>query len=91
MAYSTRACASRSRRALLIGGAVALVGGVLPGRSIAQVGFVLPSDSANRRFGIFYKGDRVGAHTVSNSPETGQTRDRHRREGPVLHDVLVQP
>ena len=74
MAYSTRASASRSRRSLLIGSAVALVGSALPGHCIAQARFVLPSESANRRFAIFYKGDKVGAHTVSNSPEAGATR-----------------
>ena len=66
--------ASLSRRALLIGGGVGLASAGLPARVLAQTSFVLPSDSANRRFGIFYKGDKVGAHTVSNSPETGATR-----------------
>ena len=63
-----------SRRALLIGGGVGLASGACPGRVLAQTRFVLPSDAANRRFGVFYKGDKVGAHTVSNSPETGATR-----------------
>jgi hypothetical protein len=62
------------RRALLLGGAIALTAGALPGRCAAQASFILPSESANRRFGIFYKGDKVGVHTVSNSPETGETR-----------------
>ena len=65
---------SLSRRALLICGAVGLASGALPVRVLAQTSFVLPSESANRRFGIFYKGDKVGAHTVSNSPETSETR-----------------
>ncbi len=33
--------------------------------SLAQTRVSLPRDSANRRFSIFYKGDRIGAHTVS--------------------------
>ena len=74
MGYSTQANASRSRRTLLIGGVVALAASTLPGRCIAQASFILPSESANRRFTIFYKGDKVGAHTVSNSPENGETR-----------------
>src|SRR5690348_11608284 len=63
-----------SRRALLISGAVGLASGALPARVLAQTSFFLPSESANRRFAIFYKGDKVGAHTVSNSPDDGETR-----------------
>jgi hypothetical protein len=54
---------SLSRRALLICGAVGLASGALPVRVLAQTSFVLPSE-----------GDKVGAHTVSNSPETSETR-----------------
>lgn len=35
---------------------------------------VLPGDSANRRFSVFYKGDKIGAHTVVTTPGTGETR-----------------
>ena len=66
--------ASFSRRALLIGGGFGLAGGALPVRVLAQTGIILPSTSANRRFAIFYRGDMVGTHTVSNSPESGETR-----------------
>lgn len=34
----------------------------------------LPSDAADRRFSVLYKGDRIGAHTVSHSAATGQIR-----------------
>jgi len=35
---------------------------------------VLPSDAADRRFSVLYKGDRIGAHTVLHSAATGETR-----------------
>jgi len=39
----------------------------------APVG-ALPGAAANQRFSVLYKGDRIGAHTVSHSAATGQTR-----------------
>ncbi len=65
---------SISRRALLISSVIGLTGGALPHRGMAKTAFVLPSESANRRFSVFYKGDKIGAHTVLTSPETGETR-----------------
>ena len=35
--------------------------------SLAQTRVTLPSDSANRRFSVFYKGEKIGAHTVSTT------------------------
>lgn len=63
-----------SRRALLIAGALGLASTALPGRAAAQSAFVLPSNSANRQFSVFYKGDKIGTHAVSNGPDDGETR-----------------
>jgi hypothetical protein len=63
-----------ARRALLISGVLGLASAVLPGVGAAQTRFVLPSDSANRRFSVFYKGDKIGTHTVSNAPDSGEIR-----------------
>ncbi len=63
-----------SRRALLISGVIGLTGGALPHRGMAKTAFVLPNEFANRRFSVFYKGDKIGAHTVLTTPETGETR-----------------
>jgi hypothetical protein len=63
-----------SRRALLISGALGLVGGALPRCAAAKTPFIMPSEAANRRFSVFYKGDKIGAHTVVTTPETGETR-----------------
>jgi hypothetical protein len=35
---------------------------------------VVPGRTANQRFSVLYKGDRIGAHTVFHSAATGQTR-----------------
>lgn len=35
---------------------------------------VRPSEAASRRFSVFYGGDKIGAHTISFSAATGQTR-----------------
>src|SRR6202040_695047 len=40
----------------------------------AATAIVLPSAAGNRRFSVLYKGDRIGAHTVSYSSATGETR-----------------
>lgn len=63
-----------ARRKLLISALAGAALGALPRTPLARTLVTLPSDSANRRFSIFYKGDRIGAHTVSNTPATGGTR-----------------
>jgi len=35
---------------------------------------VLPVAASNRRFSVLYKGDKIGAHTILYSSETGETR-----------------
>jgi hypothetical protein len=74
MVYSAPAGVSFARRSLLISGAVGLASAVLPCVGAAQTRFVLPSDSANRRFSVFYKGDKIGTHTVANAPDSGEIR-----------------
>jgi hypothetical protein len=62
------------RRRLLISALAGTAIGTAPRVPFAASLVTLPSDSANRRFSIFYKGDRIGAHVVSNTPATGETR-----------------
>jgi len=63
-----------SRRNLLLAGAAGLASLAAPHRGFAKMAFDAPGEFANRRFAVFYKGDRIGAHTVVTSPETGETR-----------------
>jgi hypothetical protein len=37
-------------------------------------GLILPTATANRRFSVLYEGDKIGFHTISYSPLTGETR-----------------
>ena len=46
----------------------------LPRVASAAVAIALPNEAANRRFSVLYKGARIGAHTISYSAATGQTR-----------------
>jgi hypothetical protein len=62
------------RRTLLISAIAGVTGCALPRFARAAVALALPSGAANRQFSILYKGDRIGAHTVSYSAATGQTR-----------------
>jgi len=63
-----------SRRKLLVSALAGSTVCALPRFARAAMGIVLPSEATNRRFSVLYKGDRIGAHTVSYSAETGQTR-----------------
>jgi len=63
-----------SRRDLLISGVAGLVSEALPNRGTASTTFVVRSESVDRRFAVFYKGDKIGAHTVATTPETGDIR-----------------
>jgi hypothetical protein len=62
------------RRGLLTAALAAAAVAAMPRSAFASTRVTLPSESANRRFSVFYKGDRIGAHTVSNAPATGETR-----------------
>lgn len=46
----------------------------LPCFTYASAAIVAPTASANRRFSVFYAGERIGAHTITYSAATGETR-----------------
>lgn len=52
-------------------GMIALVGG-LPASASPAV--LMPGAASNRRFSVFYKGDKIGTHTVATMPEAAATR-----------------
>jgi hypothetical protein len=62
------------RRKLLISALAGAAMCAVPRLPLAQTLVALPSNSANRRFSIFYKGNKIGAHTISNTAENGETR-----------------
>ena len=62
------------RRALLISAIAGAAGYALPRFGDAAIAAMSPSDAADRRFSVLYKGDRIGAHTVSHSAAVGQMR-----------------
>jgi hypothetical protein len=62
------------RRALLMGGFAGAVSCAFPGAANAATAIVLPTGGGNRRFSVLYKGFRIGAHTISYSSATGETR-----------------
>lgn len=71
-AMAAQPCASIRRRTLLasIFAGTAALALARPGRAATPV--VLSEVTANRRFSVLYKGDRIGAHTVTYST-AGQT------------------
>lgn len=62
------------RRTLLISAIAGVAAYTLPRLARAAASVVSPTNAANRRFSILYKGDRIGAHIVSYSAMTGETR-----------------
>jgi hypothetical protein len=64
------------RRALLSLGAASLALCALPCLPFAASPIALPSDPANRRFTVLYKGGKIGTHTIVNTPTTGETHVR---------------
>jgi len=62
------------RRALVMGGLAGAVSCVFPPSAHAATALVLPTATADRRFSVLYKGIRIGAHAVSYSSATGETR-----------------
>jgi len=72
--YSGKPGSSIPRRALLMGGFAGAVSCAFPHVAHAATAIVLPSAAGNRRFSVLYKGDRIGAHIVSYSSATGETR-----------------
>ena len=72
-------CANRKgtsipRRALLVGGFTGAVSCAFPPVTRAATAIALPTPASNRRFSVLYKGFKIGAHTVSYSSATGETR-----------------
>lgn len=63
-----------ARRRLLVAGLAGAALAAAPRWAFAGPPISLPSEAANRRFSIFYDGYRIGAHTISNTPENGETR-----------------
>ncbi len=62
------------RRALLMGGFAGAVSCAFPPVARAATGIVLPTPAGDRQFAVRYKGIKIGAHTVSYSSATGETR-----------------
>jgi len=62
------------RRALVMGGLAGAVSCVFPPSAHAATALVLPTATADRRFSVLYKGISIGAHAVSYSSATGETR-----------------
>ena len=62
------------RRALLIGGFAGAVSCASSRVARAATAIVLPTPAGDRRFAVRYKGIKIGAHTVSYSSATGETR-----------------
>ena len=61
------------RRKFLIAALAGLAMGAGPRLPRAATTVLLPSD-ANRRFSIYYKGDKIGTHRVRNSLAGGESR-----------------
>jgi hypothetical protein len=58
----------------MISSIAGIVSEALPHRGAARTMFVVRSESADCRFAVFYKGDKIGAHTVATTPEPGEIR-----------------
>jgi len=69
-----REATSIRRRALLMGGFAGAVSCAFPPVAHAAAAIVLPTPAGDRRFAVLYKGFKIGGHTVSYSPATGETR-----------------
>lgn len=62
------------RRRFLAAGLVGAVGCAVPGLARAATKIVMPVAAGDRRFSVFYKGDKIGTHTILYSSEIGETR-----------------
>ena len=62
------------RRAFLMGGIAGAVSCAFPPVARAATAIALPTPAGDRRFSVRYKGIKIGAHTVSYSSVTGETR-----------------
>jgi hypothetical protein len=57
-----------------MGGFAGAVSCAFPGVADAATAIVLPTGGGTRRFSVLYKGFKIGAHKVSYSSATGETR-----------------
>lgn len=62
------------RRTLLVSVLAATAVCALPRFAWSTTAGILPGEAANQRFSVLYKGDKIGAHTISRSAATGQIR-----------------
>jgi len=62
------------RRALLMGGFAGAASCAFAGIANAATAIALPAAGGSRRFSVLYKGFKIGGHTVSYSPATGEAR-----------------
>lgn len=65
---------SVSRRTILAAGIAGAFGCGLPRLGSADSASLVPAIAANRQFSVLYKGNRIGAHSILYSVETGITR-----------------
>jgi len=63
-----------SRRAVLMAGCAGLAAQLLPRHPCAATAIVLPDAADQRKFSVYYKGSRIGAHTILYSAATGETQ-----------------
>lgn len=72
--HGIRRRSSVSRRAFLMALCTGAVSCAFLRVARAAKAIVLPTAAGDRRFSVLYEGDRIGAHTISYSVATGQTR-----------------
>lgn len=72
--HGIRHRSSVSRRSLLMAACAGALSCVCPRIAGAATAIVLPTAAGERRFSVLYAGNRIGAHTISYSAATGQTR-----------------
>lgn len=63
-----------SRRGVLMAGCAGVAIHLLPRIACAATAIVLPSAADQRQFSVYYKGSRIGAHTILYSSATGETQ-----------------
>jgi hypothetical protein len=72
--FVDRGKAPISRRTVLKAGLAGAVSCVFPRVAVAATPIILPNATEDRRFSVIYKGSKIGAHTVSYSSQTDETR-----------------
>lgn len=62
------------RRDFLMSAIAGAAASALPRFACAATAIVVPPSTANRRFSVFYAGETIGAHRITYSAATGETR-----------------